>query len=407
MQVAIGYSLVTLARLDEATPWVEQGIAALEPLGEGADLARALETLGNLLRRRGSPVEAEAPLRRAMEMAGRVDAPVVQAHAAISLGIDLLHLGRVPEGIALSEEGWELANRAGDLDLLLRAHNSTASVLMDFAPDYPRGRRLLQEGIELSQRSGRRDHEAWMWGNVANYAFDQGRMDEIEQASEMCFEIGRSQSNPYALATGIVTAALVAFLQGDLDAAERGVQEGMRLLDPHEESQVVPFEFLPLGWISRARGDDEDELRWYLEGLEIVGDDVQMGMVDELLSETVRALVRRDRPSQAQPHLDTLRRVSRDRPNAEAFLWWAEGVAEGDPEKLRAAAERFAELTRPIDHGRVLLELADLGLDPDANRARARELFAGSGATVYVRQIPGGDGATSRPAPTTERGSVG
>ncbi len=196
MQVAIGYSLLTVARLDEAGPWVDRGVTALDQLDESADLARALEIRGNLFRRRGSPAEAEAPLRRAMEMAARVDAPVVQGHAAISLGIVLLHVGRVREGIALSEKGWELANRAGNLELLLRAHNSMASVLMDFAPDYERGRRILKGGIELSKRSGRRDHEAWMWGNVANYAFDQGRVDEMEQAAEMCFEIGRAHVEP-------------------------------------------------------------------------------------------------------------------------------------------------------------------------------------------------------------------
>jgi hypothetical protein len=111
------------------------------------------------------------------------------------------------------------------------------------------------------------------------------------------------------------------------------------------------------------------------------------GMVDELLSETVRALVRRGRGAEAAPHLKELRRVAPGRPNAEASLWWAEGVAGLDPGKLRAAVDRFSELTRPIDEGRCLLDLSDLGVDLDANRARARELFAGCGAEVYLRQL--------------------
>ncbi len=48
MQVAIGYTLVRAAKLEEAQRWVERGIAALERHGESADLARALEILGNL-----------------------------------------------------------------------------------------------------------------------------------------------------------------------------------------------------------------------------------------------------------------------------------------------------------------------------------------------------------------------
>jgi class 3 adenylate cyclase/tetratricopeptide (TPR) repeat protein len=390
MQVAIGYSLLTVARLDEARSWIDRGVAALERYGDSADLARALEIRGNLLRRRGSPVEAAAPLRRAMEMAARVDDPVAQGHSAIALGIVLLHLGRVPEGIELAEESWEIANRARHLELLLRVHNAVPSVLMDYAPDYERGRRILMEGIELSRRSGRRDHEAWMWSNIGNYAFDQGRIDELEHAAGMCIEIGRLHDNPYALGSGTALRSQAAFLRGDLAAARALADEVARYLDPREEAQAIPFRYLAYGWIARAQGDDDEELRWYLDGLGLIGDDAFSGMVDELLSETVRALVRRDRGPEAAPCLENLRRVAADRPNAEGFLWWAEGVAERDAAKLRAAAERFAELTRPIDEGRVLLDLAELGVDPEANRARARERFAACGAEVYLRQSPGG-----------------
>ncbi len=387
MQVEIGYTMVTVARLEEAPSWVERGIAALERHGESPDLARALEIEGNLYRRLGSAGRAEAPLRRSVEMAARVGAPVVQGHAAISLGIVLLHLGRVPDGMALMEEGWRVANEAQHLELLLRAHNAMPSCLMDYAPDYGRGRRILMEGIELSRRSGRRDHEAWMWGNVGNYAFDQGRLEEMERAADKCHEIGRSQSNPYALASANVIRAQLAFLRDDLDAARTYEDEAMRQLPPRRERQAAPYQYMILGWIARAEGDDEQELRYYLEALELLGDDLMTGMADELLSETIRGLVRRGRGSEVASHLENLQRIARDRPNAEGFLWWAEGVAQDDPTKLAAAAERFAELTRSIDEGRVLLDLADLGADTTANRIRARELFATCGAEIYLRQL--------------------
>ncbi len=396
MQVEISYTLITVARLEDAQAWIERGIAALQRGPEGADLARAFEILGNLLRRRGSAAGAEAPLRRAKELAARVDAPVVGGHAAVSLAIVLLHLGRVAEGIALMEEGWEIANRAGHLELLLRAHNAVPSILMDYAPDYERGRQILLEGVELSRRTGRRDHEGWIWSNVGNYAFDQGRIEELEHAGDMCIEIGRSHNSPYALSAGTLLRAQAAFLRGDLDAAWDLAEETRRVLDPREETQAVPYQHLLAAWIARARGDDAEELRWCLTGLELAGEDRMGGMVDELLSETVRALVRRGRSAEAAPLLEALRRVAPGRPNAEGFLWWAEGVAERDPAKLRAAVNRYSELTRPIDEGRCLLDLADLGDDPDPNRARARELFAACGAHVYLRQVRP-DAATPAP----------
>jgi class 3 adenylate cyclase/tetratricopeptide (TPR) repeat protein len=398
MRAAIAYALLTVARLEEAQSWVEHGIATLEPYGESAELARALESLGNTRRRRGDVAGAEPALRRAVEMAAHAEALVVQGHAAVSLGIVLLHqVGRSPEGMELLEEGWEIANRAGDLDLLLRIHNAMPSALMDYAPDYERGWRILMDGIELSRRSGRRDHEAWMWSNVSNYAFDLGRIDEIERGAAMATEIGRAHDNPYALGAGAVAGAQAAFLRGDLIAAGAYVREAMGVLPMGQEQQAVPYQSLAAGWIARANGDDEEELRWYLDGLELLGGDLMGGMADELVSETVRALVRRGRDAEAAPHLELLREVAPDRPNANAALWWAEGVLDRDPAKLRAAVDRFAELTRPIDEGRVLLDLADLGEDPEANRARARELFATCGAEVYLRQVA--DAEVREPGP--------
>ncbi len=322
-------------------------------------------------------------------MASQVDAPVVQGHAAVSLGIVLLYLGTVAEGIALMEEGYEIAARARDLGLLLRASSALASTLMDYAPDYERGRRILLDGIELSRRSGRRDHEVWMWSNIGNYAFDQGRIEELERAGEVCVEIGRSHSYPLGLGAGAMLLGQAAFLRGDLVAADRLAREAALALPAREEVQAAPFQSLLSGWIAKTRGDEDEELRRYFEGLDLLAENLRGGMVDELLCETVRALVRRDRAEEAKPHLESLRQVAPGRPNAEGFLWWAEGVAESDPEKLRAAANRFAELTRTIDEGRVLLDLADAGVDPTSNRARARELFDACGAQVYVRQVAG------------------
>ncbi|MFB3739782.1 MAG: AAA family ATPase, partial [Candidatus Velamenicoccus archaeovorus] len=93
MQVAIGYSAITAARYADLRTWLVPGIERLERDGDGADLARALEVLGNYHRRVGEYTEGEPLLRRAVEMAARVDAPVVQGHATISLGIVLLYTG--------------------------------------------------------------------------------------------------------------------------------------------------------------------------------------------------------------------------------------------------------------------------------------------------------------------------
>jgi class 3 adenylate cyclase/tetratricopeptide (TPR) repeat protein len=392
MEAALGDVAFSSGDHAGARSWLERGIARLEPHGDGPDLARALEILGNYHRRRGEMREAEPLLRRSAEMASRIGAVVVEGFAATSLGVVLLHHGRVKEGLATIERGYEIAMGAGNLALKVRTSNTLASCLMDYAPDYERGRRVLMAGIELSQRSGRRDFESWLWSNVGNYAFDQGRIEEIEHAGRMCIEIGAALAQPYGTAAGNLSLGQAAFLRGDLDAAQRHADTSTEAMDPREEVQAAPYQLLLRGWIARARGEGEEEaLRWFLEGLDIVGERPMLGMADELLSETIRTLVRMGRRDEVAAYLEQLRMVARDRPNAEGQQWWAEGIVATDPAegeaKLAAAIERFHRLTRRLDEARCLLDLAQAGVDTGANIERARTLFADCGAEVYLREI--------------------
>jgi class 3 adenylate cyclase/tetratricopeptide (TPR) repeat protein len=386
MEVALGGVAFQSNDHEHVRSWLESGIARLEPLGESSSLASGLDVLGNYLRRRGEIEESEALLRRAVAIAARLEDPVVEGHAAVSLGVVLLHLHRIGAGMEMIERGFEIARDARNLGLLLRAGNSLASCLMDYAPDYERGRRILMEGIELSRRSGRWDHQAWMWGNLGNYAEDQGRLDELELAARSSIEIGERLSYPYALSSGEMLLGHLAYLRGELDATDVHLDVSQRTMSHREEVQAVPYRMLPRGLAAAARGDVEQAIRIYLEAVEMTGLSSMLGMVDELYSELARTLVGAGRRADADPYLDALRTVAPGRPNAEAFLWWAEGVAGADAAKIRDAADRFGSLTRPIDEGRCFLDLADLGEDPEVNVERARALFGELGAAVYLRE---------------------
>jgi len=391
MRVALGMTAFQSGNDDRVTGWIESGIAQLEPFGDGPDLAQALEILGNYHRRRGNLPQAEPLLRRATEMASRIGASVVQGHANSSAGIVLLHLGKVREGMEMIEEGYRIANEAGDLQLLLRSSNALASALMDFTPDYERGTEVMRRGIELSQRSGRRDMEGWLVSNVGNYAFDRGDLEELQRAGEEAVNIGWQLSYPYALGAGSYLLGAAAFLRGELDSADRFSDEAWNHLDPAREVQAAPYQTLLRGWIARARDDEDGELDWYLKGLEIIGGDLMLGMADELLSETIRALVARGRTTEASTYLENLRTISPNRPNAEGFCWWAEGVASDDAgrreSRLHAAVERFRSLGRPIDEARCLLDLADAVAEPEPHLERARELLSDCGAVVYLPEV--------------------
>jgi class 3 adenylate cyclase/tetratricopeptide (TPR) repeat protein len=394
MESGGGKALFNAGDDDSALEWMERAIRRLEGFGDSQALVEALETLGNAHRRRGRLHLAEPLLRKAVDMGPRMGASAPLAEAYLSLGIVLLHQGSVAEGMSLVERGYTVADEVGDLAALLRACNAMASCLMDFAPDYDRGWQALRRGIELSQKSGRRDHEGWMWNNVGNYAFDQGKLDELEHAAEVSVEIGRSLSYPHVAIAGHYLEALAMFLRGDVGRAEEVLAGGYGLDGLRREIQATPYVVSLHGEIARMRGDEEEALRWYFDGLEILGDELMLGMVDELLSHNVRLLVQAGRRAEAAPYLEQLRTVAKGRPNSEAFQWWAEGVFADSPTEgallLQRAIERFGELGRPIDEARGLLDLARVelraGTDPDATLGRARHLLTACGAVVYLSE---------------------
>jgi class 3 adenylate cyclase/tetratricopeptide (TPR) repeat protein len=399
-QAAVGWMESRLARTAfeegkeaEVLPWADRAVARLEPLGDSFHLAATLDFLGNYHRRRGRLEEAEPLLRRAVRMAFNIGDRVTEGQASLSLGVVLLHHGSIDEGMSLIERGFAIGQEAGDLELSLRAHNSLASCLMDFAPDYERGWSVLWEGIEMSQRSGRRDHEGWLWQNVGNYGYDQGRLDELERAARMSREIGEDLSYAHLILGAGYYDALLAFLRGDFDQAEENVKELLAGKHARDEVQIIPFLFNVLGESALARGRLDEAVRAFREGMNLVAGEFMLGMADELLFHLIQTLVLSGRPSETDEPLGHLRGVARGRPHSEAFLAWAEGLLAPDPEegatRLRAAVETFRRLGRRIDEARCLMDLARSvrasGRDGTAEETRARELLTTCGAEVFLR----------------------
>jgi class 3 adenylate cyclase/tetratricopeptide (TPR) repeat protein len=389
MEAAVAKAAFEGADEESVLPWANRAIARLDALGDSPDLAETLEIVGNYHRRRGRIKEAEPLLRRAVEIASRSGARVIQGQACLSLGIAVLHRGSVREGMALVEEGYAISQEAGDLQLSLRASNTLASCSMDYAPDYERGWAVMWKAIELSQRSGRRDFEGWLWQNVGNYAYDQGRLEEIERAARASFEIGEALGYAHVLLAGWYYVAVAAFLRADLDEAERALRKWVESDWIKHEIQGVPYGQSLRGEIAMARGQLDEAIEAFRHGVDRVGEELMLGMADELLFHLVRALVAAGRPEEAAEPLEHLRRVAPERPNSEAFLAWAEGLVNADPERLRAAIETFNSLGLVIDEARCLMDLATMlrasgqgdGLAEDE---RARELLSACGVTVFT-----------------------
>lgn len=375
--------------------WSARALRHLEADGSRRDLALALTILGWAHRRSGRFDEAEPRLRRAVEVAATAGDSVMSAQATAALGKCLQQSGNVEEGLPLLERALELARAAGDLPVLLRALLDLSEAHEEATGDYRRAEELMREGVALARRAGHRQQVAWMESNLADYLVDVGRLDEAEPLARSGLAESRHVGEPRRIALTLPTVSYLALLRGDLGEAARSLAE-LRALS-QDVGEVYPALWLPLlsGLYARASGRREEAARILLEGARRQAGRTEIWGSINLLIEAARMLAHRGRRAEAgEPRALLAALAPRSRP-AAAFLAWADGLLEPEPERalarLRAGASLLRELARRVELGRCLTDCARveaaLGRDPGPALAEARALLEGCGAPLFLGEV--------------------
>ena len=391
-QAQLVVPLLMLTSHDEAEHAGRTAVATLEPLGEREELAGALHRLGWYLWRRGRGREAEPLLRRAVEMAERVDSPLVHAESTQTLAVCLGQLGRSAESLELIEEAYRLAKEVGEFSNLMRCYNNLPSTVADLGSDLPRAEAVLREGLELAQRAGAAGAEGWITGSLGDMLFRLGELDEAEalqrRAVELAVEVGDEPLRGMRL-TALAAALL---FRGKLDEAEAVHRESIPVLNENPEPQSQIFIPMMEGYLALAR-------KRYAEataGLRRMIDQLRSGNVEavpEVFAELARTLVRAGRAAEAEDYRD-LSEHGRS-PAARANATLVEGLLAADPsEQRRLLAEGTAaleELGLRIDTARAMVDLggamASLGEDPRPTLERARTILLECDARAWLFEV--------------------
>ena len=131
----------------------EQAVALLEDRPPSREKAFALSALGQSLMQRDKYAEADAVLRRTIDVARTVDARDVQGHALCSLGPVVVALGRIEESIDTMLEARELSLEYGTADDVSRAYVNLVHCLY-FGARYDRAAREGADGVDYAARTG-------------------------------------------------------------------------------------------------------------------------------------------------------------------------------------------------------------------------------------------------------------
>jgi class 3 adenylate cyclase/tetratricopeptide (TPR) repeat protein len=366
-----------------------RAIARLEPLGDTSELADAYRILGQFHWRRGHTEEAERLLRRAIDVASRVDARAVLAAATQDLAVTLSQTGQSGESLAIMEEAFHLAKEAGDPINLQRAYNNMASILTDFGSDFRRAQDIAREGLEFAKKGRGLGWMAWVGGTLGEISLRLGDLNDAEARTREAIENGAAAGDAPLVGMRHMVLARILLLRGRID--EAAVEAGLSaeiLRDKPEPQAEIPLAGVS-GFVAQAQGRDDQALEHLRRGADMASE-YTVDADPWLLLELVRLLIRIGDHKEARLYRDVLARA--EAPFAIANLRAASGLLADDPaaagETLGEALELFESLGTRIDLGRTLLDLGRAqrraGEDPEAVFTRARRLFLECDALLFV-----------------------
>ncbi|MFQ6144089.1 helix-turn-helix transcriptional regulator [Streptomyces seoulensis] len=351
--------------------------------------------------------EAVSAAERAVEYARMVGAREIEMNARLTLGGLMVDAGHVEAGLAEMRE----VNRSTVADGISAVAGRSYINLPSELEAVGRSREavpLLEEGLAYTRGHGLLDHEAWVWGNLAESLSSLGRWDEAAEAVARSERIGQS-AKPGAFHAR--NRAELALARGDLPEAARQLALA---LDTYGKYDNAPQHSIPLARLAIAVAAGEGRLSDARAALDRVLESgfppgthrygwpvlltaaaMEAGAADPSATDPERAAV-----------LERVRRAARTLPTVvplwRAYESWVRAEllrAEGRdrPEEWTGVVAAFETLERPYDLARVRYRLAaSLLADEDGDqRARATELLRLTHAVAeHLHARPLADSAT-------------
>ena len=383
--------LMMQSRHEDAEAAGRAAIQILEPQGESVELADALHRLGWFLWRRGRPREAEPLLRRAIEMAGRLDNLLVRAEATQTLAVCLTALGKSGDGHRLMEEAFRLAKEAGDSQNLMRAYNNIASARSASLGPLATAE-VLREGLELALRSGTIANGGWIAGTLGDMEQLLGRLAEAEEHQRLAVSMAQRVGDEPLTGQRLASVAMVVVMRGRIEEAVALREQAAPILAANPEPQAAAF--LPGldGYLALGRRDLAAAAALFAkatDGIRIWGADA----TPEVFTETARIFLLLGDQGRASTYRDL--DGSTNSVQSAAFAKNVAGLVEPDPARainlLKDAIDGLERLGMRVYAARAMVDLgramARAGQDPHDVLDRAGQVLIECDAGLFLFEV--------------------
>ncbi len=351
-----------LNRGQEGVETAERALELLPPDGGDLERARLLGWLARTRFLRGRFREAVRDAEEALSLAIRVDHRAAEAETLNTLGMAMIALGQVDEGIARLQRTIEISREVGDLDTMTYGYCNLADML-NLAGRTREALEVAHEGAAATPPRLREDHD-WVALTVSELSFEAGEW----KAAREHLTPAPSRLLGRQLLFRQLRAADQALGEGDEDAAANALEAAEPLVVASSEPQWIGLFGALHAELLRRRHDlaaARVAVEYALGRIELCTDDVMriarvaaVGMLVEAdAAQRGRDLRERSQErealTRARIHMQRLRAVAAEGgPVERAWLRLAEaelGRARGrsEPRKWLAAAEAWDDLARP------------------------------------------------------------
>jgi tetratricopeptide (TPR) repeat protein len=296
--------------LDVAARVAAQALAAGEEAADSWSVGWALSAAASATMGRGQYPEAILLYDRALAVA-HADPVLIDLRLLLLLNkaVALISLDRHEEALALGSQARRLAEQVGSAFRSSQAHTLLGQLLFE---------------------TGRWDDAI---GEVLNGPAD------LNEPAAVCCDLG--------------TAAVICFHRGQHDAALRHLAAAA----PHASrigNRLVPPLVLARSLAHETAGELAEALAeltpWLNGGTE------ESAQAEDLLADAARLAMRIGNTDLARNLAKVAGELAAgsDTPRREAAAFYCSGLADGDPSRLMAAADRYAMAGRPLPQARVL-----------------------------------------------------
>ncbi len=383
--------LFDLGRDEEAEAEAKAAIELLEPLGNSVELADALRSLGWYRWRRGHASGAEPVLRRAIEIATDVDAPIILAEATMDLGVTLAIKERTEECVSTMEAAYRLAKECGDFNVLMRVYINYPAAALFWTSDFAGIRRVTAEGVELARKAGATHMLAWLLGNLSdNTAMELGPLDEARDMALEAVELAEAAGDEPVLGMRLAGLGIILAERGETDEALLALERARDVqIEPEPQAEVLLE--IGFGLLATQQGHLDVAITHLRSASDVNG--LRLEQRVEVYAPLVRALLALGDLEAAQSYnFLTGRAIT---PLGKALGRVIDGLLESDPaaaiDALTEAVARLGDIPARPEQGRALLDLAKAQvrcrIDPSPTLAQAREIFTTSQALAWIPHV--------------------